>query len=872
MNGSQKFTYMVDIDVASAEAAAKKLQQIYQQALAQIKMPTESGQGVVAAMQAQQSQMSAAAKAGASERVAAAQAETAAKISEANEAGQAVVAAERRTTEEVKSEVTRRTAEVRRASQATSRLGGEVLPGFGGVQSLMNTSIAGIGVGYAVQQGLQFMTEANQLATAYNRQQVAALSLAGSQAKLNALMRAYDEATGGAVDQATELAQVTKLQTLGFADSAKELDRFVRGARGASLAMGSNADYIVGQAQLAIGNTTTARLDQIGISLGEFKSKMDELKAANEGASESALYQEAILTIWEEKFGKISESSVAAATGVERLGKAWTDFKLAAGQSEWFNQSAGNIADMVNYVSKEQTRQDTGYAYNIKFQREELKGNDLGFDSAELEKQTARLDQYSAAVEMQTKLTKEGVEGGRQYAQALADLGEDMGRTGSIGDQWQLTLDMITQRYTELSSGTQQVEEDTRQYAEVIGGVITKADALAAGYLSLGAATDAYNAIQSNANATMAETAHWMSVIAGGQSYLNVPGKGFTAVQGPQLPDEDFLKRLSITSNGGFLTPGGGATTDIMSDWQTKWQHENEQSTKQAIRDREAADKKAAREWESAAKKTQADMERAANAMAKEFESALKEIPGLFSPSAVTAEDMDAAKGGYYKEKADEYLRRLMDEAGGGKDYDNVDVKDAARAIGMDENSAPMAIANAFKQAWASGSLWSDPTNIEKFVNKDAVVRDLEERQRGQTGQDNLLNWLGLDPRIVAAAGFQGVLPGRLGGEVRADWMMNTTSGGAGKGDWTQASDQMQAGLGKGADSGLQQFGLDAVTTISNAMTGEQAQKQWDTLGESVGQMMTTAIETGIAGTDFVGVVVAAALEQLNAALENTTQ
>jgi hypothetical protein len=69
----------------------------------------------------------------------------------------------------------------------------------------------------------------------------------------------------------------------------------------------------------------------------------------------------------------------------------------------------------------------------------------------------------------------------------------------------------------------------------------------------------------------------------------------------------------------------------------------------------------------------------------------------------------------------------------------------------------------------------------------------------------------------------------------------------------------------------LQQFGLNAVTIISTAMTGEEAQKQWDTLGESVGQMMTSAIETGIAGTDFVGVIVAAALEQINAALENAT-
>jgi hypothetical protein len=893
MNGSQKFTYMVDIDVASAEAAAKKLQSIYQQALAQIKMPTESGQNVVAAMQAQQSQMSAAAKAGSSERVAAMQAESAAKIKQASDSSTAIIAAEKRTTAAVQQE-----AAARQSSLQKPQLGGELIPGFGGAQSLLSTSVAGIGIGFAAKQIVDTSLALDAQATSYKRVELAAKTLAGSQSNLNALMKTYDEATGGMVDKQTSLATVTRLMSVGFADSTEELEKFTRAVRGISVATGQNQDYIGSQLQLAIANQSTMRLDQLGLGVSEVKDRIEELRAANSELTKEQAYQEAILGLATEKYGALTTATDAQATSVEKLKVAWANWRIEAAQAvtpivESIAEGARQVffPDLQDIRQRLVTTNEQNRSIAQPFGLE-----DMG--SAPLEKAIKLIDDLN-------KKMAEGEHVPEGYASAVRKAAEETLRFGNVGTDTARTLDAFTLVMASGAAGTMdlqtalaQAEQDTRDVAAAaedadakliefagatrtaageLGYLVDLAYSAGAGLDDLGDKADAVGARLAAVREMNAPINAINQQIGAGilRTGVNLSGVTGTDAAKQQIADAQgkLESQIADLKTQGIRDPTELAfRTKQLEDGLIKPMQDQIDADKEATRAREAADRKAASAWESAAKKTASEMEAAAKKMAAEFESALHDIPGLFAPSAVTAEDMDAAKGGYYQEKADEYLRRLMDEAGGGTDYANVDVKDAAKAIGMDENSAPMAIANAFKQAWASGSLWSDPTNIEKFINKDAVVRELEQKQRGEQGQNNLLNWLGLDPRIVAAAGFQGVLPGRLGGDVPADWMMNTTSGGGGggKGDWSQASAQMQAGLGKGADSGLQQFGLDAVTTISNAMTGEQAQAQWDTLGESVGQMMTTAIETGIAGTDFVGVVVAAALAQINAALENT--
>jgi hypothetical protein len=187
------------------------------------------------------------------------------------------------------------------------------------------------GAGTLAQLG-RMAVDASAVATAYRRQQVAALELAGSQTKLNQLLDAYQRATGGAIDRATALADVTRLQAIGFADTAAELERFVRAARGISIATGQQQDYVISQLQLAIANQSTLRLDQLGLGVAEVKKRVAELKAENRGLTTEMAYQNAVLGLAEQKFGALTRAAEGQATGVEQAGRAWADARLKLGE------------------------------------------------------------------------------------------------------------------------------------------------------------------------------------------------------------------------------------------------------------------------------------------------------------------------------------------------------------------------------------------------------------------------------------------------------------------------------------------------------------------------------------------------------------
>jgi hypothetical protein len=847
MASQSKFTYQVEIDASTAEATAQKLAQIYTQALAQIKIPAlgsgPESQAMVAQLRQQQAQITSDVRAASQARIDATRNEADARISQ-----------ERRVTSELQNEA-------RQRQQASfGGLGG----GLGGAaQGLLGASILGVGVGAAASQGYQFLNQADQIATSYRRQSIAARELAGSQEKVNQLLNAYIVASGGAVDKATALAQVTKLQTLGFADNPQEVSRFTSGARGASLATGRDADYVISQAQLAIANQSTMRLDQLGIGVGEFQKKLAALQATTQGLGKDQLYEEAILDIWQEKFGAITDSAEAQATGMERLGVAWKDFKLAVGESGWFNRATTGIANEVQYAIRpeEQARRERS-TEAVGMARAATVRNALGSYSPDQQKsQLANLQAYEAVQNRLNQMIDKGVPGAQQYAGVMDDLATSMHGNLALGDQYVQELDYVAQKLNELSARTSDAATDTREYADVTGGVITKQDALAAGYGTLQSAVDAYNISQGVANATMAETAHWMQVISGGQRWVLNPTTGFGPTTDIPGPTDSYFQRQQALSQGIPLSLGGkDLRTDAARVTQEQYRAK-EAADQKAANAREAADNKAAREWESTAKKTQQEFEKAAKDMSDTFESKLGKIPGVLSPSEVTSSDMDLAKQGLYQDKPDEYLRRLMAKANNptSKDYGDVNFGDAAKAVGMSGDADPKAIAAAFQQAWSTGALWADRSNVGKFLNLGAVQRELSQQKQGEIGQRNLLDYLGMDPRVVGAAGYQGILPGRL--------MTATDMGSSSM--MTSASDAMSTGIGQGAAAGFQKIGSDALTVITQQLTGDQAQAQWDTLGTTIASMMATSIQSAVGQTDIVGTITAAVLQQINDAQDN---
>lgn len=223
----------------------------------------------------------------------------------------------------------------------------------GSLRGLAGAFGLSLGVAGAVQLAKAGVA-ATQAATAFDRQTLAARNLAGSQGQLNELTAAYSKATGGAIDKASALSNITRLQATGFADSAEELERFVRGVRGASIAMGKTQDEIGQEVQLAISNRSFKRLDQIGLGIEETTARIDELRAANKGMSQDAAFQEAVLGLLETKFGALTTSVVGQATGVEQLARAWADLRLEMGKSAKgpADTIAGRIAARVDATAE----------------------------------------------------------------------------------------------------------------------------------------------------------------------------------------------------------------------------------------------------------------------------------------------------------------------------------------------------------------------------------------------------------------------------------------------------------------------------------------------------------------------------------------
>jgi hypothetical protein len=216
-------------------------------------------------------------------------------------------------------------------NQAMGGIAGSTAKAQAGISQFASALGFGLGAAGITQLG-RMALEANAIAVAFDRQTVAARNLAGGQEKLNALMAAYDRATAGAVDQAQAMADVTRLQAVGMADNAQQLERFVTAARGASIAMGRSTQDILGEVQLAVANQSFRRLDQIGLGVEEVRQRMDELKASTAGMTTEAAFQEAVIQKLTEKYGALAKSAEAAPTGIEASRIALKDFRLEVGE------------------------------------------------------------------------------------------------------------------------------------------------------------------------------------------------------------------------------------------------------------------------------------------------------------------------------------------------------------------------------------------------------------------------------------------------------------------------------------------------------------------------------------------------------------
>lgn len=167
-----------------------------------------------------------------------------------------------------------------------------------------------------------------------------------------------------------------------------------------------------------------------------------------------------------------------------------------------------------------------------------------------------------------------------------------------------------------------------------------------------------------------------------------------------------------------------------------------------AIREAEQAAKRAAQEQQRSAKKAGKELEDGAKKASRELKSALGKVEGLFGRSAVTEKDMLLSKGGVYQDKADEYLRRLQAEVEQNKDlFGDVDIetaKQSLRDLGVQVADDQKIAFQQFADAWESGLLFFDPANVEKYIDKAAVERELELQKKAEEGKNNIYRAFGV--------------------------------------------------------------------------------------------------------------------------------
>lgn len=217
----------------------------------------------------------------------------------------------------------------------------------------------------------------------------------------------------------------------------------------------------------------------------------------------------------------------------------------------------------------------------------------------------------------------------------------------------------------------------------------------------------------------------------------------------------------------------------------------------------------------------------------RDLEGALKKIPGLFDPSEVTQEQLDGAARGEPQNFADDYLRRLRDEVQNGNDWEGVDIKDAAAAMGMDPEAAAEQVLNAFEAAWADSSLFADPANMDKFLNMDAIQAALQNQQDASQGEKNLKALFGIgDAEDVNAI---------------ADLGLNIQSGLA---DWLSENGMDDAGarLAEALAGGLEtdDLGEAAAKGIDDYITSQSGQDYLKSLGYDSAAAFAAGLRDGI--------------------------
>lgn len=304
----------------------------------------------------------------------------------------------------------------------------------------------------------------------------------------------------------------------------------------------------------------------------------------------------------------------------------------------------------------------------------------------------------------------------------LLGLGEDMAYTGSLTEEQAAQLDYLAAMATA-------VGDETSQLGSVVGEL--GSDFLESNEYAAALVDQMYQAEAAfRANQITADVYAGITAVLSGRLLILAQSAGVATGA-----------LWALNSAQGDMASAGGIRIGMAVAGRVQ--------TTQAAREREhnrRETERVAREQERAAKAAGRELEQAAKRAAHELEQAVRSVPGLFGHTEVTDQDVQDTKLGIYKNKGDEYLRRLRDEVLNKHDWADVSIEEAKAAlerIGVKTGDSAKAILQQFEEAWDNSSLFSDKENLH-FIDKAAVQAQLDLQEKAKQGEKNILEYFGV--------------------------------------------------------------------------------------------------------------------------------
>lgn len=306
--------------------------------------------------------------------------------------------------------------------------------------------------------------------------------------------------------------------------------------------------------------------------------------------------------------------------------------------------------------------------------------------------------------------------------------------------------------------------------------------------------------------------------------------------------------------------------------------------------------KAAAAEWKRTAKEVERLFESAANK--------IMGIPGVTKVTPVTGQEMLDTRYGAYQNKPDEWLRRARDELTTfyrhtdvdeygkvterlipreTKDYPDVSREQVEKLTGMAAGTPHDVMLPRLESMWESGSLFADKANLG-LLNMDAIKSSYEEMKQGATGRKNeqeyIMGELGVSasdaalitgqqaPIVQMLTGGQSEeeISAQLGGTLSS--IMDMVSGGM---DTQAFAKNIGGGLSGAFDPGSENYVDVAGPTLSawNAQFGTEAiVKGLKAVGKSAALNLFDGFTGGVAESSWGQAIITAIMNSLNARLK----